>query len=77
MTSLNAAKIGLKNRGLLKEGYFADITIFDPKVVVDQAKYTDPFYYNKGIVYVIVNGEVVLDHERHTGARPGKALRHR
>jgi N-acyl-D-aspartate/D-glutamate deacylase len=76
MTSLNAAKIGLNKRGLLQEGYFADITIFDPKDVIDQSKFTDPFHYNKGIVYVIVNGEVVLDHDRHTGARPGKALRH-
>ena len=76
MTSLNAAKIALKNRGFLKEGYFADITIFDPAVIIDQATYTDPFHYNKGIIYVIVNGKIVLDHDRHTGARPGRALRH-
>jgi len=76
MTSLNATKIGLQDRGLLKEGYFADITIFNPKNIVDKSDYTDPFHYNSGIVYVIVNGQIVLDHDRHTGVRSGRALRH-
>ena len=75
MTSLNAAKIGLRDRGLLKEGMFADIAVFDAGEVIDQSDFTDPFHYNKGIIYVIVNGELVLDHERHTGAKPGLALR--
>jgi len=75
ITSLNAAKVGLKRRGLLKEDYFADITVFDADKIIDRSDYTDPFHYNEGIVYVIVNGEVVLDHDKHTGARPGRALR--
>ncbi len=77
MTSLNAAKLGLKDRGRLQAGAFADITIFDPERVLDNATYTEPFQDNVGIEYVIVNGQVVLDHDRHTGARPGRALRRR
>ncbi len=77
MTSLNAAKLGLQDRGRLQAGAFADITIFDPDRVLDKATYTEPFQDNVGIEYVIVNGQVVLDHNRHTGARPGRALRRR
>lgn len=76
MTSLNAAKVGLLNRGLLKPGYFADITLFDPQKVIDRADYTDPFHYNEGIEYVIVNGKVVLERGAHTGVQPGRVLRH-
>ncbi len=76
MTSLNAAKIGLQDRGLLRVGYAADITLFDPDRVCDKSTYTDPFHYSVGIEYVIVNGEIVLNHGVHTGAHPGKALRH-
>jgi N-acyl-D-amino-acid deacylase len=77
MTSLNAAKIGLRDRGLLQAGFFADVAIFDPNRVIDRSTYTDPFQYNEGIKYVIVNGKLVLEEEKHTGARPGRALRHR
>jgi N-acyl-D-aspartate/D-glutamate deacylase len=76
MSSLNAAKIGLRDRGLLRTDSFADITIFDEKRVLDLATYDQPFQYNAGIEYVIVNGQVVLDKGTHTGARPGRALRH-
>lgn len=75
MTSLNAAKIGLPNRGTLRAGAFADVTIFDPANVMDKSTYTAPFAYNDGIEYVIVNGEIVLDRGKHTGAMPGRALR--
>jgi N-acyl-D-aspartate/D-glutamate deacylase len=75
MTSLNAAKVGLRDRGLLRSGNFADVTIFNPDTVIDRATYTKPFAYNDGIEYVIVNGVLVLDHEKHTGAMPGRALR--
>lgn len=77
MTSLNANKLGLRDRGLLRENWFADITLFNPERVIDRSTYTDPFHYNDGIEYVIVNGQVVLDQERHTGARPGRPLRKR
>jgi N-acyl-D-aspartate/D-glutamate deacylase len=75
MTSLNAVKLGIPDRGLLRAGSFADITVFDPQRVIDRATYTSPFQYNEGIEYVIVNGQVVLDRGKHTGVRPGRALR--
>jgi N-acyl-D-aspartate/D-glutamate deacylase len=76
MTSLNAAKLGLHERGLLRPGNYADLALFDPDRVVDKSTYTAPFQYSEGITYVIVNGKLVLDRERHTGALPGRALRH-
>jgi N-acyl-D-aspartate/D-glutamate deacylase len=75
MTSLNAAKLGIPDRGLLRPGNWADLTLFDPERVIDRATYTNPFQYNEGIEYVIVNGQVVLDRGKHTGARPGRAIR--
>ncbi|GJM30457.1 MAG: aminoacylase [Cyclobacteriaceae bacterium] len=74
MTYLNARKIGIQKRGLLKSGYFADITIFDPETIIDHSKYTDPFHYNKGIEYVLVNGVLVLNGDLHTGALPGRPI---
>ena len=76
MTSLNAAKIGLRDRGTLRVGAFADITVFDEKRVTDRATYEDPFQYSDGVQFVVVNGQVVLDNGTHTGARPGRPLRH-
>jgi N-acyl-D-aspartate/D-glutamate deacylase len=76
MTSLNAAKIGLRDRGVLRAGAYADITIFDANRVIDKATYLDPFQYPDGIDVVIVNGQVTIDHGRHTGARAGQILRH-
>jgi N-acyl-D-amino-acid deacylase len=76
MTSLNAAKLGVTDRGLLRPGQYADVTVFDPKTVRDRATYLEPFAYGDGIAYVIVNGTVVLDQGRPTGRRPGRALRH-
>jgi N-acyl-D-aspartate/D-glutamate deacylase len=77
MTSLNAAKLGLRDRGLVREGMWADLTLFDPERVIDRATYDQPFQYSEGVEYVLVNGQVVLDRGKHTGARPGRALRHR
>ncbi|MCH7989778.1 MAG: D-aminoacylase, partial [Planctomycetes bacterium] len=71
MTSLNAAKIGIRDRGLLRAGNFADITIFNPKTVIDKSTYTEPFQYPEGIEYVIVNGQIVLEKGKHSGLRPG------
>jgi N-acyl-D-amino-acid deacylase len=75
MTALNAAKLGLMDRGLLRPGQFADITLFDPDRVIDRATYLEPFQYPEGIPTVIVNGQVVLDKGEPTSARPGRALR--
>lgn len=74
MTSLPAQKFGLQDRGLLKEGMAADIVIFDEKQVEDISTYEKPHAYSKGFQYVIVNGQVVVENEKHLGTRSGKAL---
>ena len=75
MTSLNAAKLGIPHRGLLRPGQFADLTLFDPDKVIDRATYEQPFQYPEGIEYVVVNGQLVLEHGKPTGAKPGRAIR--
>jgi N-acyl-D-amino-acid deacylase len=74
MTSMNADKIGLKDRGRLREGMWADVTIFDPVTVIDRATFENPHQYPVGINYVIVNGVVTLDNDRHTGALAGRVI---
>ena len=75
MTSLNAEKLGIADRGLLRAGKRADITIFDPDRVADRATFENPHQYPVGIEYVIVNGVPVVEKEQHNGARPGRILR--
>lgn len=75
MTGAPAQKLGFKDRGLIKEGYLADITVFDPDTIEDVATFTDPQRYAAGIPYVVVNGEIVIEKGEHTGKLPGKALR--
>jgi N-acyl-D-amino-acid deacylase len=75
MTSASAQKLGFRDRGLLRKGYKADITIFDPDTVKDNATFTDPKRYPTGIPNVMVNGILVVDKGKHTGALPGKVLR--
>jgi len=75
MTSMPAARIGLTDRGLLKEGYKADITIFDPETVVDKATFEDPNQFPEGINYVIVNGQIALENGSFKNARFGEVLR--
>jgi N-acyl-D-amino-acid deacylase len=75
MSSQNAAKLRLTDRGLLRPGNYADITLFDADRVIDRATYAEPFQYSDGIEFVVVNGAIVLERGKHTGARPGRALR--
>jgi N-acyl-D-amino-acid deacylase len=75
MTGLPASNVGLKERGLLREGYFADITIFDPKTVIDRATFEVPDQYPEGIRDVIVNGQLSVDDGKRTPALAGRALR--
>ena len=76
MTGATAQALRLRDRGLLKEGYRADITIFDPADFKDRATYADPHQYPSGTrTTVIVNGVVVVENARHTGATPGMVLR--
>jgi N-acyl-D-amino-acid deacylase len=74
MTSSSAQITGLTDRGLLRPGLAADITIFDPKAVADKATFENPLQYAVGIPYVIVNGVPVIDNGQHTGAKPGRVL---
>ena len=74
MTSLPAQVLGLKDRGLLREGYWGDVVVFNPDRVADMATYENPKQYPKGIDYVLVNGAIVIDNGHHTGARPGKVV---
>jgi N-acyl-D-aspartate/D-glutamate deacylase len=74
MTSLPAQTMRLKDRGLLKEGYWADVVVFDPSSVSDPATYEMPQQYAKGVPFVFVNGTAVIENGNHTGARPGKII---
>jgi N-acyl-D-aspartate/D-glutamate deacylase len=75
MTSMNAEKLSITDRGRIQVGLAADITLFNPDTVADKATFVQPHQYPVGIPYVIVNGQVVLDNGVHTGALPGHVLR--
>ena len=74
MTSWPATRMRLANRGMIKEGQWADVTIFDLDALNDRATYDEPMAFPTGIEYVLVNGVVTLDHDKHTGAKAGKVL---
>ena len=75
MTSLSAQRMGLRDRGLLREGFWADVTIFDFKRIRERGTLENPAVYPEGIEYVIVNGEIVIEKGEHTGKLPGKVLK--
>jgi N-acyl-D-amino-acid deacylase len=75
ITSLPAQREHLVGRGLIKEGFFADITIFDLDSIIDKATYTQPAQLAEGVKYVIVNGQVAFENGKATGAMAGKALK--
>lgn len=75
MTSFPAQRFGLLDRGLLRPGMCADVTIFDPETVIDKATYKDPHNFPVGIPYVIVNGKIVINKGKYTGVLAGKTLR--
>lgn len=75
ITSAPARKIGLKNRGEIKEGNFADIVVFDPKTIADKATFSNPYQTCEGIEYVFVNGEMAIRGKKITGSRSGMVLR--
>jgi N-acyl-D-aspartate/D-glutamate deacylase len=75
MTALPCQRLGLFDRGLIRPGMAADLVCFDAERVRDTATYEQPRAYPEGIPYVLVNGELVVDDARHTGALPGRALR--
>jgi N-acyl-D-amino-acid deacylase len=75
MTSLPAQKFNLRDRGLLREGFAADVVVFDEHTVSDAATFTQPHAFSRGFHYVLVNGEVVMEKGKHTGTRSGQALK--
>ena len=75
LTSLPAGNLGLARRGRLRQGYFADVVVFDPAKVTDRATFDRPHQYAEGMVHVFVNGRQVIRDGRHTGETPGRALR--
>ena len=75
MTIFPAQRFGILDRGLLRPGMCADITIFDPETVIDKATYKDPHNFPVGIPYVIVNGKIVINKGKYTGVLAGKTLR--
>jgi N-acyl-D-amino-acid deacylase len=74
-TSFPAQRLGIRDRGLLREGHYADVLVFDLATIIDRATYENPHQFADGIAYVLVNGEVVLDQGRITEARPGMVVR--
>ncbi len=75
ITSLPAQREHLVDRGLIKTGFYADITVFDPKTIIDEATYQDPNKVSKGVDYVLVNGQIEFEHGAVTGVKSGRALR--
>ena len=77
MTGLAAQKLRLKDRGILRPGFAADLVVFDPAAVSDSATYDNPHQYARGISQVIVNGQLVISDEGHTGSKPGMVLKNK
>jgi len=75
ITSMPAQRAHLNDRGLIRTGFFADITVFDPATIIDEATYQDPNKLSKGVDYVLVNGQVEFDHGGVTGVKAGRPLR--
>lgn len=76
MSSLPANTFRFQQRGLVREGFWADLVVFDPKKISDPATFNDPHHYAVGLPHVLVNGVPVIHNGEYTGARPGKGLRH-
>jgi len=74
MTGFPAKNLKLDRRGLLREGFYADVVAFDPATISDHATYAEPHRYATGVAHVLVNGAHVLRDGEHTGARPGRVL---
>jgi len=74
MTSFPAQRFRLTDRGLVRPGMWADLVVFDPKTVADTATFQKPHSYSSGFAFVLVNGRIVVEQGKHTGARPGQIL---
>jgi N-acyl-D-amino-acid deacylase len=76
MTSMPAQRMGLRDRGTLRKGAFADLVLFDPETVIDRATFAQPMELPAGIKAVFVNGVKVWNDDQPTGAKPGRVLTH-
>ena len=76
MTQLPASVLGLKDRGEIKKGFWADLVIFDPNTIIDNATFEAPHQYPTGITHVMVNGQVAIENGKHTKSLAGKILKH-
>jgi N-acyl-D-aspartate/D-glutamate deacylase len=77
LSSYPARRLSIPDRGEIREGMWADIVVFDEQAITENATYAEPLQLATGVSYVAVNGTLVVDNGRHTGATPGRALRHR
>ena len=77
MTSLSAQKLGIFDRGLIREGLWADIVVFDFDTIYDKATFEEPHQFSEGIEYVIINGEIVVEEGKQTEILPGVVLKHK
>jgi N-acyl-D-amino-acid deacylase len=75
LTSLPAHNLRIPRRGALTAGYYADVVVFDPAIIIDHATFAEPHQYATGVLHVFVNGVQVLDDGEHTGATPGRVVR--
>jgi dihydroorotase/N-acyl-D-amino-acid deacylase len=75
MTSAVATRLSIRDRGLLREGFHADVVIFDPETIGDRATYEEPHQVSEGVRHVLVNGVAVVRDGTHTGAKPGRIVR--
>jgi N-acyl-D-amino-acid deacylase len=75
LSAFPAENLGLDRRGRLREGYYADVVVFDPSTIQDHATYDAPHQYATGVQHVFVNGVQVLRNGEHTDARPGRVVR--
>ena len=75
LTGLPASNLGIRKRGILDVGNYADINVFDPAAVQDHATFENPHQYSTGMSHVLVNGVQVIKDGEHTGARPGRVVR--
>ena len=75
MTSLPASNLGIARRGMLRKGYFADVVVFDPRIIQDHATFEKPMQFATGVSEVWVNGVEVIRDGEHTGAKPGRVVR--
>jgi len=75
LTSLPAENLKLRNRGKLSAGYYADVVVFDPASIQDNATFDKPHQLSTGVKYVFVNGALTVDNEAHTGVKAGRVVR--